>query len=156
MPPSVDELHGSEPVVPVVDVKPVPVEDPDPIESIVKETSDVPYNTLLLGTFFIALISLFGVAFLVSNMIPSGSVLDAKVLTPTPSSDVNSFEEHLALAGNQQTILREIQELNLLSDCVIDTENIRNGEIPIDDQGGFRKVSVVPLVCPRLAGVDST
>lgn len=64
--------------------------------------------------------------------------------------DANFTEEHKALAINQQSILNEIQKLNIFSQCVVDTDNIVTREIPIDEQGGFRRVSVVPLICPEL------
>ncbi|KKM95503.1 hypothetical protein LCGC14_1187580 [marine sediment metagenome] len=65
-------------------------------------------------------------------------------------ADANFSEEHLALAANQKLILIEIQKLNLFSQCIVDTENISTQEIPIDNQGGFRRVSVVTLVCPEI------
>lgn len=69
----------------------------------------------------------------------------------TPSViDVNSSLEHLALVKNQQLILSEIQKLNLFSQCIIDTENISIREIPIDDSGGFRRVSIITLICPEI------
>ena len=58
--------------------------------------------------------------------------------------------EHIALAENQQFILNEIQKLNLFSQCAIDTNSIRTVEVPLDNAGAFRRVSLITLVCPEL------
>lgn len=65
--------------------------------------------------------------------------------------DANFTEEHKALAINQQSILNEILELNLFSQCTIDTNSIRTVEVPIDNAGAFRRVSLITLICPELA-----
>ncbi|KKN11411.1 hypothetical protein LCGC14_1026930 [marine sediment metagenome] len=71
------------------------------------------------------------------------------VVAPEPP-DGNFTEQHFALATNQSLIMNELQELNFLGDCIIDSNSIRNGELPIDNQGGFRRVSLITLICPEV------
>ncbi len=46
--------------------------------------------------------------------------------------------------------MQELRVLNLFFQYVVDTENIVTREIPLDDAGGFRRVTIVPLICPEL------
>lgn len=110
------------------------------------------HNTWLLGIFILLLAVGVGVFFIAHEVLLLSTSIETSLGSFTPSLDNNVFEDHSVIVNNQLVILRELRALNLLSDCTIDTENIRSGEIPIDNQGGFRRVSIVQVVCPELQG----
>lgn len=103
------------------------------------------------------------IVFVVTGNLESDGGLSSTI-EPFESVDANFTEEHLALANNQQVIfnrlsaldgnhqliLSEIWELNLFSQCTIDTNSLRTVEVPIDNAGAFRRVSLITLVCPEL------
>lgn len=77
---------------------------------------------------------------------PVGVVEDSNV-------SVSDFTlEHAQLALNQQAILNEVRLANQFRDCIVDVNGISSGELPIDNAGGFRRVSIVPLICPEIQG----
>ena len=112
-------------------------------------------NRLLFFLVFLLLVSIVVLqlhSLNLSNSI-SGSLENGFLsLTPSVVVDSNSLGDHSALAFNQQVILIELQKINLFSECVFDSNSVRSAELPIDDRGGFRRVSIVTLVCPEIVG----
>lgn len=102
---------------------------------------------LLLGSLIVLQFRSLSVSESISKAVESA---DYNItVTPNPP-DGNFTEEHSALADNQQFILNEIQELNLFSQCTIDTNSIRTVEVAIDNAGTFRRVSLITLICPEI------
>lgn len=73
------------------------------------------------------------------------SILDSvrePLVSPTPSP-----------VNLDKNILSEIRQLNFFSQCVVDSNSIRNIDLPIDDDSS-RRVLILTLICPELQGVN--
>jgi len=90
---------------------------------------------------------LVGVTLILFFVLQVDRVIDNNLTEDVVVDDVNITFEHTQLAGNQALILAELRVLNSLSDCVIDTDSIQTGSIPVEG-GGTRNVSIIPFVCP--------
>ncbi|KKL98921.1 hypothetical protein LCGC14_1819560 [marine sediment metagenome] len=107
---------------------------------------DYGWLILTVSVLIVALVFVFTGSLFESSLDSDENV----TATIEPVADNNLSVEHIALANNQQVILDEIQKLNLFSQCTIDTNSIRTVEVPIDNAGAFRRVSLITLICPEL------
>ncbi len=109
-------------------------------------------SLLVVGILFVVVSSLVINILLLNDSFLGTGIGEEDFGSIRVSSDGNFTEEHLVLSGNQGIILTELRALNLFSQCIIDVNSIQSGELPIDDAGGFRRVSIIPLICPELQG----
>jgi len=108
-------------------------------------------NSLVSLVLILTLVSLGAIIIHNVDIISRLDSIESGLVVETPRlSDSNFTVEHSSLASNQQRILNEVLAINVFSQCVVDVNNIVDREIPIDSVGGFRRVSIVTMVCPQI------
>ena len=83
-------------------------------------------------------------------------VIEKVVINPIQNTggDFNALSlEIQGIREDNNRLVAAVTNLSFLNNCIIDANTIRTINIPLDNEGTFRRVSIIQLICPPIQGV---